>query len=91
VEDSRASQVSNYAVKTRPRGKTAHELVEKHEEEKPFKKLVLTKESVTPPTFTYNVKIIVGFFQVASCIADLTEIPWPAAYKSFIGFFAFLV
>lgn len=50
---ARAMRGDGTPSQMRARGKTLHELVKKHEDEQPLKKLVLTKEHRTPATFTY--------------------------------------
>jgi hypothetical protein len=38
--------------------------------------IVLSKEYRSPVAFTFNLKILVGFVQIATCLTSLTEIPW---------------
>jgi hypothetical protein len=46
-------------------------------------------ESRMRPNFTYKLKIILGFMQVASGLPFLVSVPWPSYFSSFIQFFNF--
>jgi hypothetical protein len=48
-----------------------------------------TPEDRSPPNYTYNFKILLSFFQIASTLFDLVEIPWPTAFQQFIQYFSF--
>jgi hypothetical protein len=42
-------------------------------------------ESRVNPNFQYNLKILLGFFQVATTVVGITEIPWPSAFAEFLS------
>ena len=42
------------------------------------------------PTFTYKMKIILGFFQITTGLVFAVDIPWPSHYRSFMRTFTFL-
>jgi hypothetical protein len=48
---------------------------------------VVTTESRAVPNFTYKLKIIVGFLQIATNLAYVVEVPWPSYYSTFINAF----
>jgi len=48
---------------------------------------ILTRESRTPPNFTYHLKILVGFFQISTSLSFIVEIPWPSYFHTFISYF----
>jgi len=45
---------------------------------------VLTRENRSKPNFTYKLKIIIGFLQIATNLAFFVDIPWPQGYVEFI-------
>jgi hypothetical protein len=49
--------------------------------------IVMRKEHRVAPSFTYTLKIAVGFFQVASTLTGGLEIGWPSYFRSFISVF----
>jgi hypothetical protein len=51
------------------------------------KPLILTPEARAPRTLTYNLKIIVGFLQVATALTILVDTPWPTGFSTFVSAF----
>lgn len=51
---------------------------------------VLTAEARSQPTVTFALKIILTFFQITTSVGALANVPFPAAYVSFISSFAFV-
>lgn len=51
-------------------------------------KLSVADTSRRAPNFMYKVKILVGFFQIASYLPSQGDIPWPQAFADFISAFA---
>jgi hypothetical protein len=49
--------------------------------------VILTREARVPRSFTYTLKIALGFLQIAATVASGVEIPWPSAFHTFIGYF----
>ena len=41
------------------------------------------------PNFTYKMKIIISFFQIATNLSFQVEVPWPSYYRRFISIFTF--
>jgi hypothetical protein len=47
----------------------------------------LPVSKVSTPVLTFDLKIIVSFFQVATSLAAVLEIPWPSQFVNFINIF----
>ncbi len=57
----------------------------------PWKKVKpYTKEARVAPSWTYNFKLILGYFQVATSLLGLADIPWPTYFTRFIRYFDFV-
>jgi hypothetical protein len=46
-------------------------------------------EDRVPPNYTYNLKLLVAYFQIATALMGYVEIPWPSDFKQFIQYFNF--
>jgi hypothetical protein len=44
-------------------------------------------QDVRPPDFTYNLKILMGWFQITTSLLSVMAVSWPAAYASFMSNF----
>ncbi len=47
-------------------------------------------EDRSAPNYAYNFKIILSYFQIASTLVSLVEIPWPSAFQKFIQAMSFV-
>lgn len=52
--------------------------------------VIITRELRLPPQFTYNIKIALGFFQIASLLSSTLDTRLPSTYQTFISYFAFV-
>lgn len=53
----------------------------------PSRQVILSREMRVPSNLTYNLKIIVGFFQVVTSMAQFVDVPWPTGFLSFARVF----
>jgi hypothetical protein len=51
---------------------------------------VLTKEDRARSTVTFNLKILVSFFQISGSLSSVVDTPWPGGFLTFMGWFEFL-
>jgi hypothetical protein len=42
------------------------------------------------PVSSYNFKILLSYLQIAVTLVNLTEIPWPSAFQTFLQAFSFV-
>jgi uncharacterized membrane protein len=50
---------------------------------------VMVMETRAKPNFTFKLKIVVGFMQIATNLSFIVSVPWPSYYSSFIANFQF--
>jgi TRAP-type C4-dicarboxylate transport system permease small subunit len=61
-----------------------------HELYLPIQQTLLTTELRNAPTFTYKMKILLGFLQILTNLAFVVDVPWPTIYSRFINLFSFV-
>jgi hypothetical protein len=44
-------------------------------------------QDVRPPDFTYNLKILMGWFQITTSLLSVMAVSWPVAYATFMSNF----
>ncbi len=49
-----------------------------------------TAEDRSSPNFTYNLKILLSFLQIATSLMSFVTIPWPTYFQTFVNYFEFV-